>query len=250
MKEETKIAVNSIYSTYQGEVNHRGIGAPVIFLRLQGCHIRCYEKTLGTLCDTPEALERDDSMGITTLEILQRIEDIRNKTGIDYICLSGGDPLWRKPELLRELLYMLQVNEFHVSVETSGTISMQPFSSVPNVTWVLDYKLRSAGIKLPFMYKDLPLLSQDDFIKFVVYDDADYEEMRQIVPQIRMGNEKVKLAVGAYWGGKLTNSEIFARLQNDKLTKDVVLNVQLHKMVTFCDFNKEELTKVFIPPLI
>lgn len=245
----TVLAVNAMYPTYQGEVNAKGIGFPVIFLRLQGCHIRCYEATLGTLCDTPEALQKDDSMGKTLPDIIHDLNAIRLKTGISYICLSGGDPLWRKPDDVRSLLYALTAAGYEVSVETSGTLSIAPYKDITDVTWVLDYKLCSAGVKLPFSYKDLPLLYEKDFIKFVVYDEADYQQMCQIVPEL-LQSTRASLAVGAYWGGKMTTSGLVNRMLNDGLMSKVTLNVQLHKMVTYCDFNQEQLTKINIPPLI
>ena len=38
--------LNNIYTTFQGEVNAFGIGMPVIFIRLQGCHLRCYKRII------------------------------------------------------------------------------------------------------------------------------------------------------------------------------------------------------------
>jgi organic radical activating enzyme len=70
-----KLRLNTIYITYQGEVNHFGIGTHV-FLRLQGCPIRCYKDTMGVLCDTPEALEKNNSLEVT--EIVNRLKTLRS----------------------------------------------------------------------------------------------------------------------------------------------------------------------------
>ena len=72
--------LNSLYITFQGEQYPHGIGHPAIFLRLQGCHLRCYKKTMGILCDTPEGLvkpkEHDDVM-----EIVNKTITLSKKTG-------------------------------------------------------------------------------------------------------------------------------------------------------------------------
>jgi organic radical activating enzyme len=243
------IAVNAMYPTFQGESNRYGMGAPVIFLRLQGCHIRCYVETLGVLCDTPEALERDDSKGITVGEIIKQLNQIRYDTGIGYVCLSGGDPLWRKREDIRALLLSITAAGFEVSVETSGTLSIAQYKDIPEVYWVLDYKLLSAGIKNTFCYEDLPLLNEFDFIKFVVKDEADYQQLLHVVPDIFPAT-KAKLAVGPYWGGDIRTLELFSRLQKDHLLEKVTLNVQLHKMATFVDFNDHLINSTEIPKLL
>lgn len=248
------ISVNAIYATYQGEVNVRGIGAPVIFLRLQGCHIRCYKRTLGTLCDTPEALQKDESKGMPISMIIEELIKLRRETGINFICLSGGDPLWRDPALLKKLFSALTTIGFHISIETSGTIPIAPFFeedfyNSDAITWVLDYKTKSAGIKNPFIIGDIHFLSEKDFIKFVLYDDADYKEFLDKVLYLKKMT-KAKIAVGPYWGGKLTFSTIFDYLRRDGLLPHVTMNTQLHKMTTFCELRQGELTQIEIPKLI
>lgn len=144
--------VNSIYSTFQGECNPFGIGQPVIFLRLQGCHLRCYKKTLGVLCDTPEALKKP--LAVTELNsIFATVLEISKETGIKIITLTGGDPLWNTQEELQKLFVGLVERGFKVSIETSGTISWLPYSSISkDIFWVLDYKLQSSGVKNSNVY--------------------------------------------------------------------------------------------------
>lgn len=238
--------VNTVYSTYMGEVNFRGIGAPVIFLRLQGCHLRCYLKTLGVLCDTPEGLEARSGKYVSTETIQGVLLNISSRTGIEHVCLSGGDPLWRKPEELRELLLAITKDGFSVSVETSGTLSIEPYSDIKNVYWVLDYKVKSAGIKQPFIINEINLLKSGDFIKFVLLNGEDYAEFKEAVTHL-IGKTDATIAVGPYWGGELTIAELVELLKQDGLLGQVTLNVQLHKMATFCDAHQNELTTVEIP---
>src|SRR5687768_7019810 len=99
--------INTIYPSFMGECNFRGIGAPVIFVRFQGCHLRCYKDTLGTLCDTPEALEGKSGGKLLTLEeVVEKITYVSELMGgVRYLCFTGGDPLFQKPEPLIELIY-------------------------------------------------------------------------------------------------------------------------------------------------
>ena len=90
--------LNTIYTTFQGEVNPFGIGFPVIFLRLQGCHLRCYKKTLGVLCDTPEGL--DKPIAETKISyIFAEIEKVSEK----YVFLNKKNEFFSVLRLLCEV---------------------------------------------------------------------------------------------------------------------------------------------------
>lgn len=240
---ENSYAVNTIYPTYQGEVNKYGIGKSVIFLRLQGCHLRCYLKPLGILCDTPEGLKKRGGVDFTLDAIINRLKKLRLRTGINYICLSGGDPLWRKEEDLIALFQALEDNGFETSVETSGTISIKPYRHFKSVSWVLDMKLKSAGIKQPFIYEDLKLLTEDDFVKYIIYDMNDYNEFRRVVTEVRV-HSKCKIGVGVFWDGKMTNSNLVHFLIHDGYFKDVYLNMQAHKLLTHYDKTDKANTEI------
>tara|TARA_Y100000034_G_scaffold29728_1_gene36131 strand:+ start:11767 stop:12492 length:726 start_codon:yes stop_codon:yes gene_type:complete len=232
--------LNNIYTTFQGEVNAFGIGMPVIFIRLQGCHLRCYKRTLGSLCDTPEALSKPLTKTKIN-DIFVEVERVRAETGIQYITLTGGDPLWNNKTELIELFHGLTQRNFAVSVETSGTISWLPYNNIhPDIYWVLDYKLKSSGVKnadkLFLDKKHLDSLGRDDIIKFVVYDDSDFNEFLQVVDDL-MTSTDAKISVGAYWGGKLSTFELFNKLKENSLLGCVTINMQTHKMAVSSNYN-------------
>lgn len=225
--------VNAIYPTFQGEANPFGIGSPSIFLRLQGCHLRCYKKTMGILCDTPEALEKS-SQKQNILSIFERVKVVVDNTNIKVVTLTGGDPLWNNRKELSELFTLLTDYGISVVVETSGTISWLPFREISkNIYWVLDYKLKSAGVdnatKLFKSEEHLRSLTSKDFIKFVVYDKEDLVETIQSIESFK-DTTKATIVVGAYWGGKLSTFEIFKLLNNYGLLGRVSINMQTHKM--------------------
>lgn len=227
--------LNTIYTTFQGEVNRFGIGSPSIFVRLQGCHLRCYKKSLGELCDTPEALRKPTEKDEFD-RIFAQIEKTAQETGIKIITLTGGDPLWNEEADLVEFFTKLTDAGYYISVETSGTISWLPYTQISsNISWVLDYKLPSTGVKANICSKyfdslHLRMLNKKDFIKFVVYDEADMEQTIKVV-RVISETTNAKLAVGAYWGGKLSALDIFNRLKDEKLLDKTVMNFQVHKLI-------------------
>lgn len=225
--------LNTVYTTFNGEVNSQGIGSMCIFLRLQGCHLRCYLKTLGVLCDTPEGLkkptERDD-----IFSIFAEVEKVSRTTGLKLVTLTGGDPLWNKGEDVRALLNLLVNNGYIVNVETSGTLSWLPYRDIKNVHWVVDFKGKSTGVKIK---KNLLLdvnhvksLDENDYIKFVIYDLEDFDDFLVVMEEYSKIDLRCNIAVGAYWGGKIEPLKLFDMLKAHELLSKVTMNFQVHKM--------------------
>lgn len=222
--------VNTAYIAYNGEQNPYGIGSPCIVLRLQGCHLRCYVATLGNFCDTPEALDLNAKEEQPVTAIITQLKKLRELTGISLIMLTGGDPLARKTGELHELFKLATDEQFKFTVETSGTIDPTAFFEYPFVSFIVDYKLKSAGISGNHVPKFAQALRSHDYIKFVVYGLEDYEEMKKALPTI-VGTEAV-LTAGVYWNGPMTTTELFNRLKEDKLLGRIKLNFQAHKVIT------------------
>jgi organic radical activating enzyme len=229
--------LNTIYVTWNGEQNPFGIGSQTIFLRLQGCHIRCYEKTLGILCDTPEGLSQFGGEEVSALQILERLNTIREETGIDLICLTGGDPLWRKPTDLHELFGLLRSEGYQVTVETSGTLDWTQYYGYANMHFIVDYKLQSAGVKGNLVPKLADKMLSTDYIKFVVYDDSDYREMQLVLPQLALITE-ARMTAGVFWGGKMDTFQLFDRLKKDDLLRYLKggINMQAHKLALSANY--------------
>lgn len=234
------MVLNAVYCTFQGEVNPWGIGAPVIFIRLSGCHLRCYDKTLGTLCDTPEALSRKGQKETTPYEICQQAVELSESTGIKLVTLTGGDPLWNKEEELKELFSLLTTYGFFVCVETSGTISWLPYVTISeSIFFILDYKLKSTGVKFAgALFEDethLKSLTNQDYIKFVVYDTEDLEQAIPLIEYL-FKNTQAVIAVGSFWGGKLPTFQLYNACRTKGLLGKIVLNMQTHKMAVSSDY--------------
>lgn len=236
MKEQLYV-VNSIYPAFMGEVNKFGIGAPCTFLRLAGCNLRCYKATKGILCDTPEALELSGTV-MSTTSIFTKLEELNCK----LVCLTGGEPLF---QFVPPLVKKLSESGYHIVVETNGSMGIAVLRDIKNVSFVVDYKSKSTGHSSAMLERNYPLMNEDDFIKFVLDDEEDYWEFRKWV--FAHPTFKGKIAVGLFWGSKLTYAELLQLLREDYI--NVYVNMQTHKMSCLYDAQKgtEGFNKLFIP---
>ena len=234
------IKINTIYPAFMGEVNTFGIGAPCTFVRLAGCNIRCYAKTLGSFCDTPEALGFDCGRDLLEEDIVRQCKDYGN----NIVCLTGGEPLCQD---VRPLLKLLVDYGFNVVVETNGTRNIKPFQ-MPGVTFVVDYKSTSTNYKHRMLKDNFFRLKHGDFLKFVIYDEKDYEDFVEWYKDYRDHLvQGFTLAVGVFWGSKITYAWLLRKIQADGIPAH--LNMQTHKMMCLYDKYKddEDFSKLFIP---
>lgn len=102
--------VVEIFPSIQGEGIQ--IGMPMTFIRTVGCNLSC------NFCDTKYALNRDIDEDKTVQKIYYEILD----HNLDWVCITGGEPLIQDPFLLCELFTMLKDEGFNITVETNGTI--------------------------------------------------------------------------------------------------------------------------------
>ncbi len=108
---------DAIFHTIQGEGSR--IGRPCVFIRLTMCNLRCaWTNPDGTItrCDTPH----------TSFEPEIDIHDIDSvvnavaKYPVEDVVMSGGEPFFQKSVV--ELIAKLRECNYHVTVETNGTI--------------------------------------------------------------------------------------------------------------------------------
>lgn len=233
------LVVNTIYPAFMGEVNKFGIGVPCTFVRLQGCNIRCYKKTLGVMCDTPEALEGKGGKIMSPSEIADEVFRLNNKV----VCLTGGEPLLQD---VTELICKLTDKGFFIVIETNGTRPISPYRCYRNVSFVIDYKSASTGVPSNEMVREnITQMTEDDYLKFVLYDEIDYTEFRDwhySCSDFCKGN----IAVGLFWGSTIGYEELMRNLVTDRIK--VHLNMQVHKMAIMYDnYARDSAQDMIIP---
>lgn len=238
MEKGKTLKVNTIYPAFMGEVNVHGIGVPCTFLRLAGCNLRCYYKTKGTLCDTPEALEMKGGKDMSVSEIVLQVKCFGRKV----VCLTGGEPLMQD---VKELLTELSNNGHYVVVETNGSKSIAPYRHIRNVSFVVDVKSASSGESERMLEENYKLLDKNDFLKFVVDTEDDAKEFHRWVFSHDYLN--CNIAVGAFWGSEVSYAKLMESIKT--ACQPVYLNMQTHKMACLYDHykDKNEFREIFIP---
>lgn len=206
--------IHEIFLSVSGECGEFRQGQWVVFVRLAGCNLRC------RWCDTVRAQLTEASKEMTSEEVLA---EVRRISRVRRVIITGGEPLVQLESVV-ELCHLLNAYGYAIQIETNGSI----FPPDLPVTWVMDYKLPSSGMTdkmLPLeSFQNLPVGS---WVKFVIANDADYEEAVRIAKQLA-SNLELNLAFSAC-PPSMRHAELFRRMKADGLG-DVLLSVQIHKL--------------------
>ena len=157
------LRISEIFYSLQGETTR--VGLPTVFVRLTGCPLRC------SWCDTTYAFTGGRTLSLE--EILAQVAVYAPR----YVCVTGGEPLAQKNCL--KLLTALCDAGYDVSLETSGALPVGEVDA--RVARIVDLKPPSSGESTKNCWENLRLLGQDDELKFVIADRADYDWMRRII---------------------------------------------------------------------
>jgi 7-carboxy-7-deazaguanine synthase len=157
---QTSLKITEIFYSLQGESN--SVGLPTVFIRLTGCPLRC------GYCDSEYAFYGGERLELA--EILTKVADYKPR----YVCVTGGEPLAQRECLL--LLTKLCDAGYKVSLETSGAL---PVDSVDlRVVKVMDLKTPGSGEVGRNRWENIPVLTAQDQIKFVICSREDYDWAR------------------------------------------------------------------------
>jgi len=109
MPQPPTLKIKEIFASIQGE----GLrcGEPTFFIRLAGCNLRC------PWCDTKYAWRGGKIY--TVDEILHQIEQLHLKWPINWVCLTGGEPLLQD---IKDLVLVLKKAGFCLQLETNATL--------------------------------------------------------------------------------------------------------------------------------
>lgn len=112
VKDPTKLAVEEVFYTIQGEGPFSGM--PALFIRLAGCNLACH------FCDTQFESQAENYQPVGS--ILASILETYTAKQREFVVLTGGEPLRQDASALVEQLY--RTGTKHVQIETAGTLPL------------------------------------------------------------------------------------------------------------------------------
>lgn len=146
-KETFKVV--EIFRTVEGE--GRWVGLPVVFIRLEGCNLRC------SWCDTTYSYNGKTYTVKTLEEILKEVSTYNLKR----VCITGGEPFLTSN--LDILVKSLLDEDYYVFIETNGTLWNERFKDLN-----LDRLYITCSPKPPFYFVNKDLIPYIKELKFVV----------------------------------------------------------------------------------
>jgi len=225
--------ISEIFWSIQGESTFAGI--PTLFIRFQGCNLRC------NYCDSAYTfdMEAEGVKDMTVDEVMAEVyEEAVTKTKNNmFICITGGEPLIHAADL--QILLQKLIAEFGesviITIETNGSIKIPKELRLPQVFWIVDIKCPSSGHELNDMsvYGLLKTLGKQDEIKFVIGDENDFiyahTIVRHFIPEYFLNQRSVIFSPvilddNKEWPAKLAQMVLDAELP-------VRVQIQLHKVI-------------------
>lgn len=207
---QASLKITEIFYSLQGESTT--VGLPTVFVRLTGCPLRC------GYCDSEYAFYGGERMSLDA--ILAKVASFNPR----YICVTGGEPLAQRECLT--LLKMLCDAGYSVSLETSGALPVDDVD--PRVVKVMDLKTPGSGEVGRNRWENIPLLSGQDQIKFVICDRADYEWARFKLDEHQLAGKVAEVLFSPSFG-QVTPLELAEWILADNLP--VRFQLQLHKLL-------------------
>ncbi len=179
---QPSLKITEIFYSLQGESNT--VGLPTVFVRLTGCPLRC------GYCDSEYAFYGGQRIALT--EILLKVATYKPR----YVCVTGGEPLAQRECLL--LLTMLCDAGYKVSLETSGAL---PVNNVDvRVVKVMDLKTPGSGEVARNHWENIPFLTAQDQVKFVICSREDYEWARFKVDEHQLDTKVAEVLFSPSFG--------------------------------------------------
>ncbi|UCE42536.1 MAG: 7-carboxy-7-deazaguanine synthase QueE [Candidatus Aminicenantes bacterium] len=204
MHQPLTLKINEIFPSIQGEGLR--LGEPTLFIRLSECNLKC------DFCDTKYAWKTGQEM--TVESILKKIQKIHTAFPTEWVCLTGGEPLFQN---IGRLVERLKAENFKIQVETNATIFRQL-----SVDWY------TISPKPPDYFYQPEYVKKAKEVKIVVTKGLDLgilEKLRQDFP------EKIPLLLQPRSNSKSSGKHALELIKQalSKGMNNVRLTAQIHK---------------------
>lgn len=206
----SSLYLHEIYPSIQGETTFAGL--PTVFVRTSACNLRC------SWCDTSYAFGRG-----TPFELQTIIETVKSY-GLQYVCITGGEPLLQ--EACIPLMKQLCDEGFTVSIETGGSLPINTIDK--RVSVILDIKCPGSKMSEKNDWDNIAFLKENDEVKFVLLDKADYLWAKGICNKYALYEKNIPLLFSPVHGA-LNPQELVSWIVTDRLP--VRVNIQTHKYI-------------------
>ena len=175
--------ISEIYKSNQGEGQLCGTSS--VFVRTSGCNLRC------GFCDTPFASWHPEGEKLEVADVVD--QTLQNADGSQHVVLTGGEPML--PNDIEALCERLHAADFHITIETAGTIYRNLICDLMSISPKLSNskpQRSRAGQWLEKHEKQRHrpeivnrLIAEYDFqLKFVVAGPDDLQEINAYLDQI------------------------------------------------------------------
>ena len=200
--------ITEIFKSLQGEGPF--IGIPMFFVRTNRCNLRC------SWCDSTYTFYGGHEVPIADL-----IEQV-NRSGLDWVCFTGGEPLIQREAL--DFVRKICDSGKNVLIETSGSIPIKDYTAIKNAFIDMDIKTPSSGEDASLYQDNIYGLRKQDYVKFVIADERDYEFAKNWIPKIP---GSIQIVFQPVWGRDL--KWLAEKVLSDNLPVRVL--TQLHKLI-------------------
>jgi 7-carboxy-7-deazaguanine synthase len=176
------LRVTEIFRSIQGESTHAG--RPCTFVRLTGCPMRC------TWCDSEYTFAGGDHLSID--EVMKQVRDFACR----LVEVTGGEPLAQREAF--DLIRRLCEESYEVLIETGGYVSIENLD--PRAKVILDVKCPASGEAERNYWPNLARLRpEQDEVKFVVADRADWDFARKVIGDYDLENRARSILISPAW---------------------------------------------------
>ena len=167
MKED-KIPVLEEFVSYQGE--GLNIGRPYYFIRVGGCPLRC------NWCDSEYSWKVDNGKIQEVSRVAQKALETCERYGIEWISITGGEPLLYPEQLLRMITSwkIMSYGKIKTHIETSGRFYNEKVHNACSL-YSPDAKTPITGEQMVGYFKGIEFMRDCDQVKCLISNNHDLD---------------------------------------------------------------------------